>query len=985
LNQQVTCGHCGCAFVGHDAVEIPDVLPAIATVDPADQLQPVGSVPWYLYAPAVLALGIPLIALFLAFLHEGPLGGLMPGGFLGAAFAGVAGLGLAGAGVILVRRRNWPGIWRMLGALGITGFGYLALAGAIGVGFVQSFRQIDAAAWQEFAPPEGRFRLLMPGKPVSQPKPPQAAQAQNFHLYALELKRQDVVFAVGYADLSLEEWRRMPIQERFDGSRDGILANTPGSRVVAENRIALRNYPGREYHLIIAGQGMTVLRVYFVRLRIYTLLAGGSWLGPDSADVRKFFDSFEPDHLDEKEFPPLGPADQPPGYDEEDVFPGRTILDRNPGRVIQLAASQDGLMLAAACEDRSVLVWNLATHHGTFWAEEGDGGFVQGWPCIALSPDGQTLAMGRSDGFLKLAEVSTGRHRVTLEPKTPPGGEALLCLAFSPSGRFLVSGHFNNEARLWDTSTGQLVRRLGGHSSAVASVTFTPDGRSLVTKSSDGTIRIWDPASGAELKSFSSGPALWFGQGGAATLFFAPDGRTLLSFNSDGQLQELDANTGQALLLFRATAGFTGQDRSRDGRLLASGGMNGAAAILDAATGKTLWSQPGDRQGLFPPVRGLAFVGGDKQLALVQHGRLELWQLDRLIKTMPAEGAGPGSRPPAAKELILVKALPALLAHVTQNRDRTVAVSGLALSPHGSLLVTISYDKTAKIWDTASWKQMGETIQLEDTPTSVAVSPDGQVLVIGVGSQAQFFHLPDGHRQGAVGEPMRETTIGPTLRVRRWSGELITALAFAPDGKTLATGSGNPAIGSQPGKVRLWDLPALKERLAFTTPPGGLGSLAFSPDGGTLATAGILEPLVHLWNVATGKESGRLKGHTRGVQTILYSHDGRLLVSAGADHVVKFWDAASHQETRSLDADSSSILALALSADDKLVAWGCQDATVKVAKVASGGKLVSFRYANAVSAPSVTSLVFTHDRRTLIAGLGDGSVQFGDVSGVGED
>src|SRR5262249_28824661 len=96
--------------------------------------------------------------------------------------------------------------------------------------------------------------------------------------------------------------------------------------------------------------------------------------------------------------------------------------------------------------------------------------------------------------------------------------------------------------------------------------------------------------------------------------------------------------------------------------------------------------------------------------------------------------------------------------------------------------------------------------------------------------------------------------------------EVVSSVAFSPDGKTLAS-------ASQDGTIKLWDVQAGKERTTLKERKEVISSVAFSPDGKTLASSGSDDGTIKLWDVQTGKVQATLKGHKvgEGVRSVAFS------------------------------------------------------------------------------------------------------------------
>jgi hypothetical protein len=152
---------------------------------------------------------------------------------------------------------------------------------------------------------------------------------------------------------------------------------------------------------------------------------------------------------------------------------------------VRLACSPDGRTLAVGCSEGVIRLYDTRS-----WRERAvlRGGDVQHVGVLAFSPDGQLLATNAMDWRVSVWEVASGRLRRRIERKASMITE----IAFSPDGRRLAVGGSDPAVSVYDLATGRVLHSFRGHDKQVTALAFTPDGRRLLSGSYDTTILVWD-------------------------------------------------------------------------------------------------------------------------------------------------------------------------------------------------------------------------------------------------------------------------------------------------------------------------------------------------------------------------------------------------------------------------------------------------------------------------------------------------------------
>jgi len=546
-------------------------------------------------------------------------------------------------------------------------------------------------------------------------------------------------------------------------------------------------------------------------------------------------------------------------------------------------------------------------------------------PSLGVSAPTTLAAVPASSGIAAdaraLSLVRAGRGGIEF-------GQGLLLSRYGGTAGSVVSGVFSQDGRraafwswdnvltVWDVATGVRLAAQSGHTDGISRVVFDPEGTSVASASADGTIRV-SPVAGGD-------PLVLKGHDGAVTsIAFSPDGRHLVSGGADRTVRVWDRLGRTTGVLRGHQLGVTAVAWSPDGRSIASGAADGFIRLWDV----TGMRQRDVLEGHLARVAALAFSPDSRELASGSvDGWVRIWNANRQSLVRPdntvaadhvtnlfAQSAG-GNREITATEtsgalLWWPIDAPARVTTLgggspgTTLRQRTTAVSALAITDDGRRAASATQDGVVRVW----------TLDSSGAATDLRRGP-----------------APGSGSAGASPAPVtagRSTSPTPLTAARSIAASIAANAARTVESVSISQDGSRVAARFQDQKLILWSVDG-KSQFEIDPGAGEILGTTFSPDGRRLA-AGV-ERSLRIWDTATGRLVHSIEVSSAAVLPTTFSRDGRWLAAGYRDERIRVFDAATGRLAATwLGSGLGTAIALAFNA-----------AGTRVAAVYVGGSVV---------------------------------------------
>jgi WD40 repeat protein len=672
------------------------------------------------------------------------------------------------------------------------------------------------------------------------------------------------------------------------------------------------------------------------------------------------------------------------------------------GAVTGLRFTPDGSKLVSGSLDKTIRIWNTADGKPA-------GQFDTSAPiyAITLAAAGSQVCSGHTDNLIRVwplspppAKDNDAKDAKDSKDAKPPAplkelkghGGPITALATLPTNdKEILSGSEDGTLRQWNVENGGQSRQFG-HGGPITVIAVRPDGKRIASAGAGNVVKLWNAENNqavAELRGdFRTLVEISrLNRALETARLKAADAKKLAAEGEQRVKQETDAikaakeakTAAEKMLAEKTAAAKPALDNKANAEKNAAAAVAAAKAAADKLKdAKAAAEKDENNKDLAKAAEDAkkAADEADKKVAETKK-RVEdttnaakepQREVRRAERSLEAAGRRIETTEQAAKrateELPVLKkaaedaaaaqkaAGAADEAGKKKAQESEAMTRALAFSPDNLYLAVAGDNKLVQTWSAETGAPADTFAGSGAVVQAIAYASSGALLAGAADKSAELWNTQPAWTL--------ERTIGSADDPKKLIDRVIS-LDFSPDGKLLATGSGEP---SRSGELKLWN-PA-DGSLVRTIPDAHSDTIfcvRFSPNGEQISSCGA-DRFVKVWTTATGALVKPFEGHTHHVLGLAWQADGKGLASCGADNVVKVWDVSTGDQRRTIEGFGKEVTSITFIGGTPRVLTTSGDRTVRLHNTENGGNERNFGGPN----DFLYTLSVTSDGKTVVAG-----------------
>ena len=522
------------------------------------------------------------------------------------------------------------------------------------------------------------------------------------------------------------------------------------------------------------------------------------------------------------------------------------------------------------------------------------------------------------------------------------------------------------DIKIVDIGSGKCLKTLVGHKREVIKAVYSDDGKFLASSSWDGTVKIWDLTKKIPIKTFYGDSTLRQSTISESldyrisfALGFSPNGKHVISTFEGRNMEVWDINNDNCIDTLKAHTGIIWSvDYSPNGKMFASAGDDKTVRIWDANKRDVIKTLTGHSQTILD----VTFSKDSKfVVSSSSDSTIRVWDVTKGIC-------------------------------VRQMNAHTVVMKAM-FSPDGQSIIYSPNDNSVRVWKfknipVYNTTSFGKVACCQSGSLVVLSNMDEGVTAWNIEKKQFLFHLDDIVRVDCIdyskfGNYILTMHSLPDERSRiyvwdvkangfirefkvkgiRTFGEHLRHAVFSPDEMCIAS-------AEKDSTIRIWDMRTNK--CVKEIKQDVYDIIHYSPDGKMLAVVKSWENKIYLIRISDGEIVKKFTGHKESISNMLFTNDGKLLITSSSDGSVNLWDINTGKCVKSVNLGMGKVDAISLSKDEKYIICVCGKKYIAVLDKESGTCL------NKIES---TGTVFAHllkDNRTIAAASSNGKIQYYD-------